>query len=344
MPGLSARAKSRVYANLEKYARSGMGMEKACDSLLRQPRVGAAERRIYEGLLDGLKEGRSIGASLGRASGVVSDLEIEVVTASEEGGMLEKGFSHLSQYFQRIDRTRRQILKGLTYPVILVHLAIPVATLAMTAFRRFSLDGEGGGQTFGEAFAEAGWSMLAAWAIVILLILGAGLLNRAGRTSAAVDAFLNRVPLLGKARKAVALERFSRVFEIFLLAGKTMSDSLAGSGAASGSGLIREASGIGAGLVAEGDSLASAVYSAPHAFPNDFARGIAAAEESGQLDREFADWGRYYSEASREAMEQLAEWTPKLFYWAILLFVAFLIVRAALAYRDLLMNLLNTDF
>ena len=34
MPSLSPQAKSLIYSNLEKYARSGMGMEKACDSLL----------------------------------------------------------------------------------------------------------------------------------------------------------------------------------------------------------------------------------------------------------------------------------------------------------------------
>ena len=45
-----------------------------------------------------------------------------------------------------------------------------------------------------------------------------------------------------------------------------------------------------------------------------------------------------------EVMEQVAEWTPKLFYWAILVFVAYLIIRAALAYRDLLMNLIDMEY
>jgi hypothetical protein len=68
---------------------------------------------------------------------------------------------------------------------------------------------------------------------------------------------------------------------------------------------------------------------------------MTAAEESGQLDRELAEWGRFYSESAGEAMDSLAEWTPKLFYWGILLFVATLIVRSALAYRDLIESLLN---
>ena len=71
---------------------------------------------------------------------------------------------------------------------------------------------------------------------------------------------------------------------------------------------------------------------------------MTAAEESGQMDRELAEWGRFYSDATGEAMESLAEWTPKLFYWGILLFVSYLIIKAALAYRDLIERLLEFSF
>lgn len=341
MARLSAKAKSRIYANLEKYARSGMGMEKACDSLLRQPRLSSTESRLYKGILSGLKSGKTIGDSLGGSSSVISSLEHEVVAASEAGGKLEKGFGHLSGYFKRIDRTRRTILKGLAYPVVLIHVAIPVSTLAMTAFNRFSLDGGSPAGSFRDAFFSSGKMMLVVYLLVALCFVIAAILNRTGRTSGFIDSLLCRVPILGRARRAVAMERFSQVFEIFLLAGKKMSDSLEGAGRASGSGLIREGSEEGAKIVAGGDLLAVALYSAPGAFPHDFSRGVAAAEESGQLDKELAEWGRFYSESAAEAMDQLAEWTPRLFYWAILLLVAGLIIRVALTYRDLLERLLE---
>ena len=92
---------------------------------------------------------------------------------------------------------------------------------------------------------------------------------------------LRRIPMIGRARRAVAMERFSQVFEIFLLAGKKMSDCLAGAGRASGSGLVYEASLNGEKIVAGGDLLASALYAAPSAFPDDFVRGIGSAEEAG---------------------------------------------------------------
>lgn len=343
MPSLSAAAKSRLYANFAKYAHSGMGMEKACESLLRQPRLRAGERRIYERLRSGLREGRTIGASLGSAGSLISPLEVEVVTAAEEGGRLEKGLDHLATYFHRADQTRKRIVGGLAYPLVLLHLAIPATTLAVTAFRSFSLDGSSPAFSFADAFLKMGKAFAVSYLVLAVIIAGAILLHRLARTSGLIDGVLRRLPLLGPARLAIAMERFAAVFEIFLLAGKTMSASLAGAGAASGSGLLREASAGASQIVAEGDLLAVAIFSAPAAFPSDFASGVASAEEAGVLDREMAEWGRYYAEAARTAMDRLGEWTPRLFYWAILLFVAVLMVRAGLAYRDLLNNLINFE-
>ena len=343
MARLSAKEKALLYSNLEKYARSGMGMERACLSLLDQPRLPRTERQLYRGLLEGIRGGRSIGDALGAASPTVSSLEHEVIVAAESGGRLEKGFGHLAEYFRRMDRTRRRILKGLAYPLLLVHLAIPISTLAAAAFRSFSFGGDApvAASPYRDALESSGWNLLLAWG-VILLVLGIGWsLSRLGRTSPAIDTLLRRVPLLGKARTAIAMERFAQVFEIFLLAGRTMSDSLDGAARAAGSGLIRAAGRRGVGIVAGGEALATALRSARRAFPGDFLRGLAVAEESGQLDGELAQWGRFYAEAAAEAMEQLGEWTPKLIYWGILLFVAWLIVRAALAYRDLIQGLID---
>lgn len=340
MAQLPARTKALIYSNLEKYARSGMGMEKACASLLDQPRLSSAEFQLYRGIREGLQRGSSIADALAGAGSFISPLEHEVLDAAESGGRLEKGFGHLAEYFRRLDRTRRLIAKGLVYPIVLLHLAIPVSTLAIGAFRSFDLMRSGGSFSFAEVGMRSLGTILWLWAGLLAVLAAGWILSRLGRTSPSIDRMLRWVPLLGKARLAVAMERFSQVFEIFLLAGRTMSDSLAGAARASGSGLIRHAGESGAARLVAGDTLASAIYAAPAAFPRDFARGVAAAEESGQLDREFAEWSRFYADSAAETMERVGEWTPKLFYWAVLFLVAWLIIRSAIAYRDLLMNII----
>lgn len=346
MPRLSAKDKSLVYSNLEKYARSGLGMERACDSLLSQPRLPRAEREFYEGFLEGIRRGRNLGEALGSASASVSPLEREVVLAAEAGGKLEQAFAHLGEYFRRLDRTRRRVLKGLAYPFLLIHVAIPVSTLATAVFRGFDFAGSSpaapdSAGRYLAALSETGWKLLTLWSLLLLGGVAAAILARLGRRSAPVDALLRRIPFLGRARRAIALERFAQVFEIFLLSGRRMSESLEGAARAAGSGLIEAAGRRGAVVAASGDSLAAALRAGGAAFPGDFVRGMAAAEEAGQLDRELDGWGRFYAESAAEAMDRLGEWTPKLFYWGVLLYVSWLIVQSALAYRDLLQSLLD---
>lgn len=338
MPTLRPSAKSRIYSSLGKYARSGMGMDKACDSLLAQPGISSAERDIYLGLQEGIRSGESIGSSLGRGGLSVGGLEREVVSAAEAGGMLDKGFAHLAEYFRRVATTRRRILKGLAYPLVVLHLALPVTVFATAMFSRFRFDGQG--PSFGESFARAGMWALQGYLLAALILGGMFWLSRLARRSPAADRLLGRVPFWGKARRFEAMERFCRVFEIFLLAGGKMSGALDGAGRASGSGAVAAAASHGARTIEEGGTLSEALFAHPGAFPNDFARGTAAAEEAGALDEEMRRWGDFYAESAAEAMESLAEWTPRIFYWLTLAIMAFLIIRVGLAYRDLILRLL----
>lgn len=341
MAHLSAREKAQIYSGLEKYARSGMGMEKACQSLLEQRRLSRTERLLYDRMLAGLHRGQSISDALSRAGTFVSPMEREIVTAAESGGKLEKGFSHLAGYFHRLDQTKKAMTRGLVYPLFLLHIAIPITMLTSSVFRGIDFNGEGRTFDLSKTLSESVIVLLGLWLAILIIALLSRFVLRMGSQSAGIDAFLCRLPLLGAARKALAMERYTEVFEIYLLAGRTMSDSFAGAGRASGSGTIRSGVETGKSALAAGESLADVLALAGSTFPKDFVRGITIAEESGQLDRELAEWSHFYAESVVEAMNRLGEWLPKLFYWFTLLVVAALIVRAAIAYRDLISGLLD---
>ena len=341
MARFNAKAKSRFYSNLEKYARSGIGIEQACDSMLSQPGLKSAERKILKGIVVGLKSGESIGRAMNRSSVKLSDVELEIVAASEKGGVLEKGFSHLADYFKRVHQTRRKILRGLSYPLMLIHFAVPLAVFSIAMLSR----------ALPNADPNSGWDMAmkagiwVAWgyAAAIALVFAGVWIFRVAKKSAILDSLLNRIPLIGQARKSLALARFCEVFHIHMLAGLRMSESLEGAGRSAQSGTITKAAMAGIKIVKEGRPLSDAIFGFPRAYPNDFARGIAAAEESGELDKEIDQWAKFYNEDAGEAMDRLAEWTPRAFYFLIVIFIAGLVIRVAMAYRDLLEGWLNFE-
>ena len=79
----------------------------------------------------------------------------------------------------------------------------------------------------------------------------------------------------------------------------------------------------------------------PDPFPADFQRSIANAELAGVLDEDFQRWADYYRQTAGEAVARLAEWSPRLFYWGVLIFVALVVIRMAMAYRGLLEGYLD---
>lgn len=307
--------------------------------MLSQPGVRKEERVIYDSIHRGVSSGQSIAESMSSSSKLAA-LDYQMLDASERGGQLDAGLQHLSEYYERLNRTRQRIRKGLIYPVFLFHFGLLVTTFAGAMFTKFNPANED--KPYMQIVWETGrWAVLI-YIILVLTGIALVLLRQQAANSKTADRLLNMIPVLGKARKYAALERFTSVFEIFLLAGMKMSESIKGAGDASNSGLIRSAAKQGEKIVKQGDKLALALFEHPAAFPNDFARGIASAEEAGMLDAEFARWRKFYGEALSDAMDQLAEWVPKGVYFTTLFVVAGMIIRAGFAYRDLLNGFLDS--
>lgn len=336
---MSPNAKSHIFGNLAKYVRSGMGIEKACESLLSQPGVPAGERKIYESIENGVRSGQSIADAMS-ASSKIDRLDFEMLDASERGGRLDEGLNHLADYYRRVARTRKRIRKGLTYPIFLFHFALIVTTFASAMFSRLNPAGPDQQSFLSAVLANGKWIFLI-YIVIVGLILFLLLMKKRARHFSAPDLVLNRIPILGPARRFAALDRFSSVFQIFLLAGLKMDESLKGASRASDSGLIRAASREGIAWIQGGEKLARVFLEHPRAFPNDFARGIASAEEAGMLDLEFGRWKQFYSDSLSDAMDQVAEWVPKLVYFTTLFIVAWMIIRAGLAYQGLIQGLLE---
>ena len=109
-------------------------------------------------------------------------------------------------------------------------------------------------------------------------------------------------------------------------------------GGSSSSGQILKASSLGVEKIKAGETLASAMQSVAGTFPGDFWRSVQNAELAGVLDEDFIRWTEYYRLTAVESVERLADWAPRIFYWAVMLVVAFIIIKMALAYQGLILD------
>jgi type IV pilus assembly protein PilC len=307
---MSPRSKHLFYLEVGKLLGAGFGIRQAADTLLKM-HPPAAQAQLLSRLKQGLEAGKSI-ADAAAAAGTLSPLEQSLIRAGERSGRLAPAFEHLADYFGLIANARRDVIRSLVYPVIVLHLGVFVATVPTALLAGKSL---------------AAVAVNTAWALLGVYLVAAGFawvfhrLMKAAPQSAPADRALHRLPWIGKARHHLALARFCKVYHAGLLAALPMSECARLAADATQSATLREAALRLAHQAERGEALG------PHflresAFPDPFARSYATGEEAGTLDTDLARWADQFRDESQSATRVAAAILPKLLYFLILLFAA----------------------
>ncbi|MGK0189500.1 MAG: type IV pilus assembly protein PilC, partial [Verrucomicrobiales bacterium] len=280
------------------------------------------------GLKQGLDAGMSVADAISNTTLPVSELEKSILSSAEKGGRLEEGFSHLADYFALLDSTRGQIFRNALYPIVMVHVAIPLSAFITSQFTD---------ATFMATLFK--W-MLVIYGIGGVVLLLALFLVRKGKSSVLIDRFLNALPLIGKARRSMALTRWCKVLHIHLLAGGKTADGVElAANASQAAGLTRSALRM-VPEIRSGNPLGPLLI-VNQSFPKDFSRAIMTAEQAGELDTEMSQWANYMHSTAVASMDGLGQLLPRALYLVILAFVGYLIINGWQQYFSKAMGILD---
>jgi len=335
----SKKQKQLLYYEFAKFVGSGFGFEKACETIIVQPGAESIQVEFCQGVLISLKKGQTVAQAVASLPLNISTIEVKMIEAGEQAGLLERSFENLSQHFKLAIETGAKIKKGVAYPLIMLNVAILLALLSISMMATWSPDAKEG----------SGWESFRVGLVivVVLYLLTIGIitffiqqLKRAG-VSVISDRWMSYIPLLGKMRNSLAMGRFCEVFHMSLNSGQKMDRSLSMAGASSGSACIFQASEFGSKKLNLGESLSATLADQTAVFPADFCRSINNAELAGVLDEDFARWADYYTKSANDDADRLAQWAPRLFYWLVLIIVGLLVIRIGLSYRTLLESYLH---
>ncbi len=311
----SPTSKHLFYAEMAKLLEAGFDIRKAA-KVLEDTKLPAAQEILLKDLHRGLESGESITTAFGKDTQTITSLERSIIGAGERGGKLAPAFQHLADYFGMLASARRNVITGMIYPLVILHLGVVIGTVPMALMHG----------------AEP--SVILGSLVVNFLILYVGVfivgfairaLLKLAPDHPAVDAAINRVPWIGKARRNLAMARFTSVYHSCLLAGIPMVETVTLAADAAHSGLVRDAGKRVAAVAREGNSLGPA-FVAEDAFPKAFARSYQTGEAAGTLDKDLARWSRVFREDSETSAREMAVTLPKLLYFLILMFVAWKIV------------------
>lgn len=305
----NAADKHLFYSEIAKLLDAGFDIRKAAVVLL-DTRLPAPQAALLADLNQGLEAGESIAEAFGKR---LTDIERAILSAGERGGKLAPAFQHLADYFGMLASARRDVMKGMIYPCIVLHLGIFIS-IVPTALMT-------GGMTSAEILGNLVVTLLIVYAAGFCIFMGTRALLKQAPENPGIDRLINRVPWIGKARRNLAMARFCKVYHSCILAGISMSETAGLASEASHSGVIREA-GIKLVKAAKAGNALGPQFMADAAFPNAFARSYSTGEEAGSLDKDLARWSKLFEDDAEASVKRVSVMIPKLLYFLVLGFAA----------------------
>src|SRR4051812_946246 len=311
-PGQLSR-RGDFYYQLGQLTAAGVGLIPALQMIQKQPPSSYYRQKL--GLLTAeLTHGFTLTESLKRVGQWLPAFDVALLQAGEHSGRLDACFRLLSSYYTDRARIARQMIGDLAYSAFLCHFAVFILP-------------------FAKAFTSNDWVtyclkvvgvLLPIYVIIFAVVLAAQ--SRHGeKWRSFMERMLTPVPVLGKARRSLALGRLCGALAALLNAGVTIIEAWELAANASGSPALRRIVTGWRPLVDAGQTPAEAVLTSRR-FPELFVTQYASGEISGKLDDTLQRLQAYYLEEGSRKLHMLAQWSPRFVYMIVAIAIGYKVV------------------
>lgn len=306
--------RSELYHQLSQMLSAGLTLPRALEQLRQHPPAPAYGSALAS-MLANLSQGSTFVEAVARLGNWAPGFDRALLQAGEQSGRLDACFRLLADYYRDRARVARQLIADLVYPAFLLHFAVLVFS-----FVRFV----GSGNWF-SFWLQVAACLLPIYLLIVLIVLAVQSRHgEAWRTG--LEQILGVIPVLGAARRSLALGRLSAALEALLNAGVGILEAWEMAAAASGSPALRRAVFAWRPQVEGGVTPAEAVK-ASGTFPSLFADQYATGELTGSLDETLRRLHSYYQEDGTRKLHAFTQWTPRAVYFCVMLLIAVLVVR-----------------
>lgn len=316
IPGLEKRAKLKELVIFTKQfallIRSSMPLlesisisaEQTNDDVLR-----GALKSVYRDV----ERGVSLSSAMEKHPYAFPGLLTSVVKVGEEGGFLDQSMQSMSKTYQTELEMKQKIRSALTYPVIVVGVALAVLTgmiiFVVPVFAQMfeNLDAELPFAT--QILVAISEKSLIIFPILALLIIGSFVFFRYFKNEEwlkkRVDSFGLSVPVFGPLTTKTAIARFSRNLSMMLSAGVSLTTALRLVSSTADNYHIEKATMEAVDAMENGSSLASSMDSF-WMFPPMVRHMVSVGERSGSLPPMLDSVADFYEVEVKEASERLS--------------------------------------
>jgi type II secretory pathway component PulF len=331
--------KMLFYRQMQLMLRAGHTILEALEAagrLSARPRLSMQLARCAERI----GAGSSFSAALSKEKSTFPRIAIKLAEAGEASGELDSVFERLAILTERRADIVRQLMTALTYPSIVLLMAVAViGFLATNVIPRLAVFLESRGRAIPWAAQTmldvAGW--IEHWGDIVVLafvalVIGLIALRRLPPARLVMDRFFLGVPVLGSTLMAAAMAQATWTFGLLLTSRLTVLEALRSVTQVIGNRAISRALKLAAEQVLEGRALAVALDRSP--IPPLVRHMAAVGERSGEMERVMETLGNHYQkelDARVKFLSSMIEPMLTLFIGGIVGFVYYAFFQAVLA-------------
>ncbi|MBK8201565.1 MAG: type II secretion system F family protein [Bdellovibrionales bacterium] len=274
----------------------------------RSPALG----RVLEKVVEDVEKGKPLAQAMGVHGHVFDRMYVNLITAGEEGGMLDGVLNRLAEYIEKSVKMKGKIVGALWYPGAIVVVATGVIVgILVFVIPQFVQMFEGMGQelpTLTQWVINASKGVQKYWYLVIAVGVGIPLSLKTyyatenGRKI--LDAFILDVPIFGDLILKGSIARFTRTLSTLLQAGVRIMDSLEIAANTAGNWIIENAIQKAKTSVSKGKTLAEPLKQEKY-MPNMVVQMISVGEQTGNLDTMLGKIADFYEDEVDQAANTL---------------------------------------
>jgi len=281
-------------------------------TILSQQTENKTFRAILQQVTKDVEGGSSLADALGKHPKVFDNLFVNLVAAGEVGGILDTILQRLANYIEKAEKLKTQIKSALTYPIVVLCIAIVVIGVILV----FVIP------VFEDMFSGMGAALPAPTQLVVNMsrflkgnihyIIGAVIVmiflfkkyrnSLSGRKK--IDALSLKLPVFGTLLKKVAVARFTRTLGTMITSGVPILDALEIVAKTAGNVVLEEVIFEVRANIAEGQTIAEPL-SETDIFPSMVVQMISVGEATGALDTMLEKIADFYDDEVDAAVDAL---------------------------------------
>lgn len=196
---------------------NGIPMDKSI-AILSSTQEKTAIRSVLEDILQNVKSGRSLAESLSKHPRSFSNVNVHMVYAGEEGGILPQVLRKLGEFQERMLKVKREIMSAMIYPLLLTVVGfLSIAALITFVIPRFAQVFDGMGMSLplstqilmglSHLIISYGWIFLI---VICIAVFSYKKSKKNMAFSEKVDKAKLKLPLIGGVLWKIEMARFAR--------------------------------------------------------------------------------------------------------------------------------------